>query len=848
MAEILESKSSASPASKPAAKPVVLRQTANDYLVCRFAGRDDYSVWSVDINRAQLLEKVPGSTSKLKHPKNQIISIGSYILEWGPISLKDYTGGVYPYRLFEFDADSGDPLGEKTIKSKLETSGLWKKDKFHGTHADLGNPEGPSKAFQTGEKLLLVPLGTFILNIIPTLGRGTHRLFSFDPGSEDPLYKKVIWTHGSFETIEYGHELIPMRNYVLDRVPKTKQYWLWSFDPMNEAVLPRPWIQRGTWDDIDETHKLTPIGDYVLDWDVKNGSYRLWRFNPDEPDPVKGKKNNDGSDNGLVQKGTMPPELQKLADSNNDWDKINLTGVQRLHPSPAIESKVEPGTVEFMRTKIKHVVYYMLENRSFDHVCGWLYNQGANFNRIGHFGPGEQDFDGASESHYNIDPETGKQVPVDREQPKNIPPHDPYHDMTDTIRQCFSPYGLKGDNRDGYANRDIPDMGGFVWNNGMKEVMSTFAPSKLPVLNGLAKDFAVSDRWFCSMPGATDSQRAFSLTGSALLELNNFMNGPEYVNWPEKSHRASIWKVLWANGFRDWKIYNSVPWFDYVLTYHLFLKGQVPTVDKNKGGYIGRFEQFLKDAESGNLPTFSYLEPVWIQLGPGGAPATSYHPYGNGGTEPGEAALNQVYKALRGGAHWDETLLIITFDEHGGFYDHVPPPSAVKPWPHDQNDGFNYDLLGVRVPTILVSPWIQKNTVFRAPENEPAYDSTSILATLLKWYGIPRARWWLGDRAHQAPTFEQVFTCPQPRNTRDEYPLPPSTPTGGAGGSNQPGKLDDCYEVAVPRLVEAIIGEKCTARETCNIAAEILERATDVETLNNLLNELAQKRQWRPLQ
>jgi phospholipase C len=393
-------------------------------------------------------------------------------------------------------------------------------------------------------------------------------------------------------------------------------------------------------------------------------------------------------------------------------------------------------------------------------------------------------------------------------------------------------------------------MGGFVWNNGMREVMSTFTPQDLQVLNGLAKAFAVSDEWFCSMPGATDSQRAFAATGSALQQLNNFMNGPKYNNWPDNPNRASIWKVLWANGFTDWKIYNSVLWPPsspalpprFVLTYHLFLEKQIPTVDDavsaylagsaETSKYIGTINQFIDDARNGTLPAFSFIEPLWIGGGPG-EEATSYHPYGDGGIQPGEEGVKRIYEALKAGPKWDETLLIVTFDEHGGFFDHVPPPYAENPWPNDENDGFRYDLMGVRVPTILVSPWIKQQTVFRS-STEVAYDSTSILATLLQWYGIPKARWAMGARAHHAPTFEGVFQCGAARKDKPSF-QPPTLKVLEREDSRG---LTELHELMVPRMVHAMVGGRLGTDETVKIAEDILARASDVETLNRLLKEL----------
>jgi hypothetical protein len=99
------------------------------------------------------------------------------------------------------------------------------------------------------------------------------------------------------------------------------------------------------------------------------------------------------------------------------------------------------------------------------------------------------------------------------------------------------------------------------------------------VINGLAREFALSDAWFCSTPSATDPNRGFAFTGSSLRELNNFQNGPQYLYWNYAPHRSSIWKALWTNGFTDWKIYNSVQWMNFVHTYHLDLQAQIPSVD-----------------------------------------------------------------------------------------------------------------------------------------------------------------------------------------------------------------------------------------------------------------------------
>jgi len=404
----------------------------------------------------------------------------------------------------------------------------------------------------------------------------------------------------------------------------------------------------------------------------------------------------------------------------------------------------------------------MLESRSFDNVLGWLYEKGQQGVQ---FVGSDEPFHGVSAEMFNDDGDRRvhvskfKEGKLSEEWVLGAPDQDPFHGNTDGLLQMFS------EGTSGYYAHARPDMGGFVRNNAQDEVMLTFTPEQLPILNGLAKHFGVSDAWFCSVPGGTDINRAFAVSGSSYGLLATWEGGDAYKYFPKTPHRQSIWKVLWSNGIRDWKIYSSASWKDFDFTYHLYLEGQIPTVDANTASYVAEIEQFKQDARQGKLPAFSYLEPVWFD--PNGG-TTSYHP----GTDlvPAEKALNDIYDALRSGPAWNETLLIITFSKNGGIYDHVPPPYARKPWPNDVNDGFHFDITGPRVPAIVVSPWVKKQTVFRAGGQVP-FDATSFVATLLNWFGIPKARWGLGNRVHHAPTLEGVLLEESPR--RDAPVLTP---------------------------------------------------------------------------
>ncbi|KAG8090221.1 hypothetical protein GUJ93_ZPchr0011g28415 [Zizania palustris] len=183
--------------------------------------------------------------------------------------------------------------------------------------------------------------------------------------------------------------------------------------------------------------------------------------------------------------------------------------------------------------------------------------------------------------------------------------------------------------------------------------------------------------------------------------------------------------------------------------------------------YVGKFHPydiaFKRDCREGKLPNYVVIEQRYFDLKL--LPGNDDHPSHD--VAQGQRLVKEVYEALRSSPQWHETLLVVTYDEHGGFFDHVPTPVTGVPSP----DGivsaapvlFNFDRLGVRVPTLFISPWIEPGTVVHRPSGpEPTsqYEHSSIPATVKKIFNLKE---FLTKRDAWAGTFESVLTRATPR-------------------------------------------------------------------------------------
>jgi len=370
--------------------------------------------------------------------------------------------------------------------------------------------------------------------------------------------------------------------------------------------------------------------------------------------------------------------------------------------------------------KIEHVVVLMLENRSFDHMLGFLYP-----NRRG---PDGQQFDGLTGEEWNPDKD-GNKVHVFELKPETPhvylkPGHDPGEGYDATNQQLFYPRALR--------RRARPTNAGFVVNfddtlkatiyrptvegTTANDIMGMHTPNTLPVLSTLAKNYAVSDRWFASVPTMTLPNRAFACAATSLGQMDD-----KTKFFP----CTSIFGLLQMYCL-DWRVYG----YDQMP----MEKMDFPDTRTAEARHFGVFRDFREAAASGDLPTLTWLEPSW------GTGSNSQAPVQD--VALGERYIHDVYYALRESPAWKKTLLFVMYDEHGGCYDHVAPPWGALP-PDDCSGQFGFDFtrFGVRVPAVLVSPWIAPGSIVRAPEGRPPFDHTSVLATIEhRWDLSPLSR------------------------------------------------------------------------------------------------------------
>jgi phospholipase C len=350
----------------------------------------------------------------------------------------------------------------------------------------------------------------------------------------------------------------------------------------------------------------------------------------------------------------------------------------------------------------RHVVLLMLENRSFDHMLGALQQVVPDIDGV----PGG----GAPRTNPDVAGAPVAQLPV----AVGVVDPDPKHETVDVLEQ------IDDDNGRFVKNYERSNHGVTA---AQKQAIMAYHPlDSLYALHGLARVFVVCDRWHAPVPGPTWTNRLFAMSGTSLGRVKM----PEGIFHPNLHGYAqpSLFRRLEEAG-RSQRIYFG----DFPLS--LLLADRRRPLAALR---LRDLERFFDDAagDEADVPDFTFIEPRYMN-----DPDDDHPPHD---VANGQELIARVYNAIRANRPlWESTLLVITYDEHGGFYDHVAPKPAIPPDDHHEEYAFNS--LGVRVPAVLVSPWL-------APDRfHTLCDHTALLRSL-------QVKWGLGDmgaRVAQAP-------------------------------------------------------------------------------------------------
>jgi phospholipase C len=378
---------------------------------------------------------------------------------------------------------------------------------------------------------------------------------------------------------------------------------------------------------------------------------------------------------------------------------------------------------------IKHVFVLMLENRSFDHVFAFSGRSGVP----------------------PPDPSWGMTADA-----PDRAPLDPPHEFEDVAAQI-------GGN---------PPMSGFARQSYWNVSRQGFAAGALPILRTLASQYFLFDNWYSSVPGPTWPNRFFVHAGSS----GGLDNSPAAATTIESETIDSL-SFSFPNGTlysllqqanRTWRVYH-----DDLFPQVLAIKDMIDPFRLNTGQFswlkVGEKEFFVDDLADGFDVDYTFIEPDYGLAAGGFANGNCQHPIGS--MAAGEAFIKYVYDAIRNSPVWPQSLLIVTYDEHGAFFDHQNPPAAIAPNDGTQNhdraenpQNFAFDRLGVRVPAVAISPWIAQGGLGTQAFPGKVFDHTSIIKTVLNLFGVDAS---LGKREQAANSIESICSLSAMRTDGD---------------------------------------------------------------------------------
>ena len=396
---------------------------------------------------------------------------------------------------------------------------------------------------------------------------------------------------------------------------------------------------------------------------------------------------------------------------------------------------------------VENVVVLMLENRSFDNLMGYLYAENVNVS------PNGDPYDGLTGNESNPTSVSGTTLIQVKPETSDgtIPKPDPGEEYQHVNTQLFQPPGEQ--NKGFVIDYETQDPTNYA------QIMRCFDPSMAPCLRQIANQYAVCDAWHASVPSQTWPNRSFVHCASSNGNINNWPYDP--FQWDINT----IFNVMAHTQKASWFVY-------YDELYIPLTRLQFPHLWPH--GYKKNFKpfaEFLNDANAGSLPNYSFIEPNFFHNPINGRVQNDQHPPAD--MTPGDTFIGQVFNAIVTSPQWkaNQVLFVITHDEHGGCYDHVfPPQNATPPKGSPGKDGFNFKRFGVRVPLVVVSPYVPAGSVFNAPSSGPPFDHTSILATLERRFGISP----LDTRDAVAPDLGIALTLAHPRTDSAPISLPQS--------------------------------------------------------------------------
>jgi phospholipase C len=427
------------------------------------------------------------------------------------------------------------------------------------------------------------------------------------------------------------------------------------------------------------------------------------------------------------------------------------------------------GGKSSMPRKIEKVFVLMLENRSYDHLLGFAALTGIDPagqpTRADDFAGKDltqPPFVNLTRGGVAVSPTPTAVFKIADED------KDPPHEFIDILLQMTGSTAWDNNTVHPYP---APQNNGFVFNYEdagsahPANVMNCFDPANVPIITTLAREFAVCDAWFASLPGPTWPNRFFVHAASS-GGLDDSPSGlesaaAELIDGFSFQH-GTVFDALDSNCV-DWRVFEGDE-----LPQCFALKGMTLAA---LGGCFTDMDEFAEEVNKADFePSYIFIEPSYGNILPTTAGdytcGTSQHPLDD--VTRGERLIKAVYETIRNSPHWERSALIITYDEHGGFFDHVKPPTA--PAPGDKlaaasNNHHNFDFkqLGVRVPAVIVSPWVNRGVI-----DHTVYDHSSLvrsLGLLFKFSPLTRRDGMAKDFLHlfnrSAPRTDAPTTLPE---------------------------------------------------------------------------------------